>query len=136
MKVIDLLNKIANGEEVPEKISWFDKWRKEKLTYTFDKINQDYECVENYTYLFNENFMTESLTDEIEIIEEEKEIEEVLDINLLGQCDNWLQKRDVNIKSDFELNPYILEAINDNFKLLYHKQCELIKAVNELKKGK
>jgi hypothetical protein len=27
MKVIDLLNKIANGEELPEKIKWYDRWK-------------------------------------------------------------------------------------------------------------
>ena len=125
IRVIDLLNKIANGEEVP-------------------KIKLDGKVYDFCTTCFANNetrnliwsFPIETLNDELKLIEEDKEIEEILDIELLGQCDNWLQKRDVNIKSDFELNPYILEAISRNFKSLYHKQCELIKAVNELKKGK
>lgn len=69
------------------------------------------------------------------ITEEEQDIKEVLEIELLGQCDNWLQRKTTDIKLDMELNPYILKVITRNFELLYNKQCELIKAVNELKKN-
>ena len=41
MRVIDLLNKIANGEEVPEKIKYRNK------IFIYDKDNQCY-VVENY----------------------------------------------------------------------------------------
>ena len=81
MKVIDLLNKIANNEEVPKKIKWFDRWKEEEVTYIFDKKQNDYDCVEYSRYLFNDHFMTESLTDEIEIIEEKPKKIEKLRIN-------------------------------------------------------
>lgn len=129
IKIIDLFVKIANGEEVPKKIK-IGGYTFEFYTSQFS-IKDTYNCINSRdTYLTSFN-----LNREVEIIEEDKEIEEALGIILLGQCDNWLQKRDVNIKSDFELNPYILEAITDNFKSLYYKQCELVKVVNELKKG-
>lgn len=68
-----------------------------------------------------------------EMLEEKpKKIEEVVSIELLGQCDNWLQHSGTEEKSCMELNPYILETITRNFRLLYHKQCELTKAVNYL----
>lgn len=76
-----------------------------------------------------------TLKKEFEIleIEEEQDIKEVLEIELLGQCDNWLQSKTTNKHLDMELNPYILKVITRNFELLYKKQCELIKAVNKLK---
>lgn len=136
MKVIDLLNKIANGEKIPFKLKYGS------TIYCFSEYHQDYvidlskDVIDTNVYFIKDLVGANELNDEVEVPEEDKEIEEALGIILLGQCDNWLQKRDVNIKSDFELNPYILEAITENFKSLYHKQCELIKAVNELKKGK
>lgn len=70
MKVIDLLNKIANGEEVPEKIKWRDK------IWIYTKSQQDYL---NHGVCFFESFCQirtkEFLTDTVEIIEEEPEID-------------------------------------------------------------
>ena len=74
MKIIDLLNKIANGEEVPKKIKY---------------DNQIYELTENkidwYCYYYARNFLwneisLQELNDEVEILEEEKEILEKLEI--------------------------------------------------------
>ena len=172
MKVIDLLVKIAKGEEVPKKIKYCDiefEYSKENMFY----YNDDFSM---YRTMFSEG---NCLNDEVEIIEEEKtyeqnftgwqivqngkvvasynaqrlkpvditdvekdikemleekpkKIEEVVSIELLGQCDNWLQHSGTEEKSCMELNPYILETITRNFRLLYHKQCELTKAVNYL----
>lgn len=70
MKVIDLLNKIANREDVPFKVMWRDKeWK-------YNSRNQDY-------YDYNGNALFENLsiirildllTDEIEIIDYLKEV--------------------------------------------------------------
>lgn len=72
IKVIDLLNKIANGEEVPEKVN-FDG-------FIFEKdLETDYTCfVKNgdFKYLLNEVFLSQ-LNDEIEIIEGPKKIEKI-----------------------------------------------------------
>ena len=75
MKIIDLLNKIANGQEVPKKIKYNLK------TYFYDNEEQDY-CDYDKTYglvgdyLENNYGLHNCLNDEVEIIEEEKKIPE------------------------------------------------------------
>jgi uncharacterized protein (UPF0335 family) len=80
IKVIDLLNKIANGEEVPEKIKWRDK------IWIYTKSQQDYL---HHGVCFFEGFCQirtkEFIIDTVEIIEEQEEIdiqsiEEIKDI--------------------------------------------------------
>lgn len=137
IKIIDLLNKIANREKVPEKIKYDTKEMKynhNKQDYLGYYSNGNGEWL--FQYLFDKCRNTEHfINDKVEVIEEEKEIEK-LDVALLGQCDNWLQRGEGNIEHGLELNPYILDAITRNFKLLYHKQCELIDVVNSINKGK
>lgn len=74
IKIIELLNKIANGEDVPEKI----KYRDEIFYYKEDMTN--YSKGEHY-YLFDRGFRhkTETfLNTEIEIIEDtDKKIEKI-----------------------------------------------------------
>ena len=82
MKVIDLLNKIANGEEVPKKIIQHCKVFEEDKYWILSKgshkcyekkyINND----EDSEFLFD--YLTcDMLTDEVEIIEEDKKIEKL-----------------------------------------------------------
>ena len=69
MKVIDLLNRIANGEEVPKKTKikqWENNVEDEDLEY------------ELFDRLYNEDF---ELNDEVEIIEEDKKIEKLPILN-------------------------------------------------------
>ena len=74
MKIIDLLNKIANGEEVPERIKYDTK------VMTYDHNKQDYLGYYSngngewlFQYLFDICKSTEHfINDEIEIIEEKK----------------------------------------------------------------
>jgi len=70
MRIIDLLNKIANGEEVPKKFIWDDN-------EYYLHFNKCYRCGET-SRIFEEDFILENLNDEIEIIEEEKKIPEKL----------------------------------------------------------
>lgn len=135
MKVIDLIDRcLCCDDTLPRKIIYKGKEFALKTNNPFPHFYDTDKGV-NFMSVIEYFQDLEEDVEIVEVLEEEKEIE-VLCIELLGQCDNWLQKRDVNIKSDFELNPYILEAINRNFKSLYDKQCELIKSINELKKGK
>lgn len=67
MKIIDLLNKIANGEEVPNKV--IDKTRGILIEST-----EEYDL---YDKLYEEDIY---INDEVEILEEEKKIPEKLDI--------------------------------------------------------
>ena len=72
MKVIDLLNKIANGEEIPQLIKWNGD--------IYDKLGCEY-------YMLNDRNITlfgdildnngKYLNDEVEIIEEDKKIEKI-----------------------------------------------------------
>ena len=65
MKVIDILNKIANEEELPNEF----KWRAVTFVQTGDKnyyIASDSNC-----YMF-ELMCTEDINDEIEVIENKK----------------------------------------------------------------
>lgn len=69
IKIIDLLNKIANDEEVPKKIM-FDAW-----LYIYDEEEKTYYDEEDRTLWQSYNFKI--LTDEVEIIEEPKKIEKI-----------------------------------------------------------
>ena len=77
IKVIDLLIKIANGEEVPKKIKW------ENIIYAYSEYDKDYLeypfSNEEYKGLFDmrDNILTQFLNDEVEIIEEPKKIEKI-----------------------------------------------------------
>lgn len=71
MKIIDLLNKIANGEEIPKEIKY------NACLFAFERQSQDYYCEEYgnlFEYLINEHRTGEFLNDEVEVIEEDKKI--------------------------------------------------------------
>lgn len=72
MKIISLLNKIANGEEVPKKIKY------DNLVYEYDEqydykneLQINYYSVDNGTDFFN-NVFCYSLNDEVEILEKKR----------------------------------------------------------------
>lgn len=77
IKIIDLLNKIANGEEVPKKIKW------ENIIYAYSEYDKDYLeypfSNEEYKGLFDmrDSILTQFLNDKVEIIEEPKKIEKI-----------------------------------------------------------
>ena len=77
MRVIDLLNKIANGEELPKRI----KYECDIYIIGEDACNKDVKYinekkdVDGYTkYLFQDWILDAILNDEIEIIEEVEDI--------------------------------------------------------------
>lgn len=77
MKVIDLLNKIANNEEVPKKIKYEDD------IFEYQEYCKDYQCISNKElgFLLKDDvgyyYCYKRLNDEIEIIEEKpKKIKE------------------------------------------------------------
>ena len=76
MKVIDLLNKIANGEEVPKKLYYEELlWEWNGETYDDGK-----QCLFE-DYIDKRYVITDILNDEVEIIEEKKEIEKLKRVN-------------------------------------------------------
>lgn len=72
MKVIDLLNKIANGEEVPKKVKYkthYWEYKEEEKDYQDDEDDYVFSC-SNYD-------ITAMLDNEVEIIEEDKKIKKL-----------------------------------------------------------
>lgn len=81
MTVIQLLNKIANGEEIPLKI---------KVNgYEYRQSNGQFWCDETEMYLIDNCTSIYNLNDEIEVIEEDKKIEK---LNLDYILDNDISK--------------------------------------------
>ena len=120
IKIIDLLNKIANGEEVPKKIKW------ENIIYAYSEYDKDYLeypfSDEEYKGLFDmrNNILTQFLNDEVEIIEEDKKIE----------------KEDL-FKIDASMSKASLVAWQKaNNGILKKKIDELIDEINNLKEKK
>jgi hypothetical protein len=107
VKVIDLLNKIAKGEEVPKKI---------RIGNNPD-IFYYQEDIKSYKTEYNEYLISEWLNNsrrlnyEVEIIEEDKKIEK-LDTDELFICDNH-------------------EHIYSNFINVYNKINEIIDKINK-----
>lgn len=120
IRVIDLLNKIANGEEVPYKVKYngiiftYNSSNKQGLKYV--DLNKENEVF--YRYLTG---VVNKLTDEVEIIEEQEEID--------------IQKLNENIKY------YNIIGHSENEKMLFNmiqdtanRINKLVQAVKQLKK--
>lgn len=107
IKIIDLLNKIANGEEVPKKIKWLGQ------IYEYSNSNRFY--YQNSWSMYRD-FYTEGncLNDEVEIIEEPKKIEKI------ARCDS------------FKVNGELYKP-TENQEILRIKINELIDEINNLK---
>lgn len=122
-KIIDLLNKIANGEE--------PKIKYDNHILKYNKNEEKFIDKDGLNSLYEIDFS--ELNDEVEIIEEPKKIEK-LDVELLGQEDNWLRNPTTGIiKQDIELNPYIIDTIRKNTLEFQHRIKELIDEINNLK---
>lgn len=130
MKLIDLYNKIAEGEEPPKKIIFKNELY---ILKKWENIEETDYCCESTGDLLGDIYLT-SLNEEVQIIEdtpkEDKKIEK-LDVVLLGQCDNWLQPTiDTDEKIRAELNPYIIDVIKENTLVMQRKINEIIDKVN------
>lgn len=122
IRVIDLLNKIANGEEVPDRISFCS------YDYKWDKDFDDYLRIEDkqqmaFSFIENHNDNLECfLNDTVDIIEEDKKIEKV---NTYVLCD-------YDFKNKNEDNNLIATNIIDKaFEEYSHKINEIIDKINK-----
>lgn len=104
IKIIDLLNRMANGEEVPEKIKYDNIIWEKRFSKDYVNEKEDY-LFDNYM-----SFTRQSLNREAEIIGKEEEIE-LLDISRLRQNEYC-----------YPITVEIMAKIN-----------ELTKAVNEMR---
>ncbi len=121
MKVIDLLNKVANREEVPKKIKYDTKnYYFRNYDYKEYYIDEDYideqtsfiDCIDFY-----------KLNDEIEIIEEDKPIEELL-IEQDCPSSNYYIRNEFGTKC----------GLTKHSKMIAEKVNEIAREVNKLKK--
>ena len=85
MKIIDLLNKINNNEEVPEKIKFDDtvfKYNKSQQEYNYKNDDGYYETL--LYRVMTTHFIDVLLKAEVEVIEENKEIKELDNMQLIN----------------------------------------------------
>ena len=121
IKVIELLNKIANGEDLPKRIKIQDYVFELSKDYEHYYYNEDVEI----THLINHNFS--NLNDEVEILEDNTEEIEELD-KQKAKNEIWTYT-DANINKS---NLYCLSLYTEHH--IVPKINELVKAVNKLRK--
>ena len=115
IKIIDLLNKIANREESINVETKYDSDDWEKNDFLFN-LYKEFEHKNNYE-------IVEFLNDYVEIIEEPKKIEKIKsngDEFYSDYIDTWISKNKTDAYCEFLMN----------------KINELIDVVNELKRDK
>ena len=114
IKIIDLLNKMANGEELPKLI----KWRGVEF-YLTNKNDYDDYVNDNGCSLFRHDteFYTslDLLNDEVEIPDEEDEFEDIEELNL--DKDELLQKVIITAQ-DYVIEGKINELIKNQKKII------------------
>lgn len=114
MKVIDLLNKIANGEEVPEKFRFAGQIFEKQGSYIEDEDGDSiFESI--FTDFSNIN-------DEVEIIEENNKIEKL---------DSWTVS--VGRVDERNIEEYIHKLFRQQFEI-FNKLNEIIDEINKIKK--
>ena len=120
MKIIELLNKIANGEEIPQKIKYLNRiyeriYEYKDTTYGTGYLYED----KGIKYWFSEDALSDSaeeLNYEVEIIEDEKEID---------------------IQSIEEIKEVFIEnsSCGEDVKFLARKYNLILQAVKQLEKN-
>lgn len=123
MKIIDLLNKINNNEEVPEKIKFDNtvfELEENRKEYSFQKENGFFETL--LYRVMTTHFINVLLEAEVEVIEEE-EIEEIDELRIAGITTEEMESK-IKLK----------EVLNDTLYDIKEKTNELVRAVNKLNK--
>lgn len=120
MKVIDLLNKIVNDEEVPKKIHYLmydyeyeDDWR-----FYYRK---NYDNV--FFSLFDDYNVINSLNDEVEIIEENRK--EPQEHKIPEKLDTWFSMENVQ-NNGMSKEDFIIKYANYNFETYFNKINEIL----------
>ena len=115
IKIIDLLNKIANNEELPKKIKW------QGQIYEYSNFNRFY--YQNNWSMYRD-FYTEGncLNDEVEILDEEPK-----------KIEKWGEGA---LEEMEKCTDYTLEDLQKYIRILAETQNELIDEINNLKEKK
>lgn len=108
MKIIDLLNKIANGEEVPKRIKYCDN------VYRKCDIGNDYFSDAFYQCFFKDICDLSILNDEVEMLDNEED----KDIPLIPDDELYMFKGDS-------------KELNYNFRVLQGKINEVVEELNK-----
>ena len=114
IKVIDLLNMISKGEEVPEKIK-INNVIYEYRGYMYCTEKANYQDIEDYLFgKWNFNILNE----EAEIIEEPKKIEKIKsngDEFYSDYIDTWISKNKTDAYCEFLMNKIneLIDEINN-----------------------
>ena len=118
MKVVDLLNKIANGEELPTKIRI---WGEFYYLCENDNSGQCYFTEKEGFGGFPLKFNTSQMNDELEIIEDKK----------IYKLD-WVEGNTFNkIQENSYLSRKEIQLLDSNFKELGNKINEIIDYINK-----
>lgn len=120
MKVIDLLNKMSNGEEVPKKV------KHQYYDYEWNTIDKDYQTRDGEMLLGNMNIQYH-LNDEIILIEDEVDIDNInLDkiIKVFEDIEMCLDRLSVKISSAGQ-------GSIDNYLDRYKYDLQAVKQLNE-----
>lgn len=114
IKIIDLLNKIANGE-----IKEGFRVKRPNGIYEYREGSNHFVNIEDAMYIYSLGDFTK-LNDEVEIIEKNKKIEEI---------GSWYEILEQESKKTQ------LEEINHNFHKIFDRLEQLIDEVNKLKEN-
>ena len=123
IKIIDLLNKIANNEEVPKKIKYKDNvyYLGKNIVDLHTYQTKGSNTTRKLSLIIDNEYL--NLNDYVEIIEEPKKIEKIKsngDEFYSDYIDTWISKNKTDAYCEFLMN----------------KINELIDVVNELKRDK
>ena len=116
MKVIDLLNKIANGEEVPKEV----------------EVGLHHFIYENDGEYYNENDTSDLLFD----FDDNYPLEQCLNQSVYPityEEDKKIEKLDRELNSDDDTLEGLVATINGTYEELAYKINEIIDVLNELK---
>lgn len=123
IKIIELLNRIANGEEVPKKFVFYNKIFELQVNETSPKNYYYMEEGGNYTFkTYISDLETHLLNREVEIIEEDKTIKEL----------KTEYKEKERYIYGISGNKYSMRVIDCIFS---RKINELVKEINKLKEN-
>ena len=123
IKIIDLLNKLANGEEVPEKIKYNDR------IYTrFQNLDGNrlyyYQALNECVFLVEQISSVGELLNEVELIEE--------DNNVIGKI---LTTYDGEIIDYVNGEKHLINTNRKDINIYIPKINELINEINKLKRN-